>query len=493
MAFRGDVAASRRALDDLAPDDVLAAALWCWAAADYDRFVGLVSSAGPETDHDRQAVRTALRTLMQVECEGRMVVPVDEDVVAADSPVLGLVGYVLAEAAYSAGLLERGVAIVRHVLALADDDDPFVPWVRITAIRMLAFLGLSDEAGADLDRLRVEVGGWTLGRVLVACHEALVAVSRGDVDAVAPAARRARDAAPLPAHQLDAMAVAMTGLALSTAGCPQEALDAALAAGDDLELLPLSSRCHAGDLVVDSCLRLGLVDDARRHLARAEGYDVEPGSFCAAAVERSRARLRTLDDLGGPDAGPHAQMYLTHDRALADVAALPDGPADIEQLTRLVAGAGLADVRAWAGREPGNEESSLRLFAGLGWDALSPQARVVARLAAAGLRNREIAAQMFLAEKTVEGHVASVLACIGADTRVRIGERVPFDLPSRALPALTPRQREVAELVAAGLGNAEIGGRLGLSERTVEKHLAALFRLLGVSSRGGVAAAVRAG
>lgn len=487
------MAASRHALDDLAPDDVLATALWCWAAADYDGFVDVVSSARPEPDHDRHAVRSALRTLMHVECEGRMVVPVDEDAVAADSPVLGLVGYVLSEAAYSAGLLERGVAIVRHVLAVAGDDDPFVPWVRITAIRMLAFLGMSDDAAAELEQLRREVCDWTLGPVLVACHEALVATSRGDVDAVGPAARRAREAVPSPSHQLDAMAVAMTGLALSTVGRPQEALDAVLSAGKELELLPPSSRCHAGDLVVDSCLRLGLVDEARRHLARAEAFDVEPGSFCAAAVERSRARLRTVDDLVGPDAGPHAQMYLTHDRALADVATLPEGLADIEQLTRLVAGAGLADVRAWAGREPGNEESSLRLFAGLGWDALSPQARIVARLAASGLRNREIAAQMFLAEKTVEGHVAAVLACIGADTRVTIGDRVPFDLPSRSLPHLTARQQEVADLVAAGLANGEIGLRLGLSERTVEKHVSALFKVLGVSSRGGVAAAVRAG
>jgi DNA-binding NarL/FixJ family response regulator len=492
-AYRGDVVASRAALEAVGADDDLAVAIWAWAAADYDLFAQLVTSTAPNVDRDRRAVRAALRTLLQVECRGRLVVPVDEESVPPQSPVAGLVGYLLGEAAYSAGLLERSELICRHVLDRARPDDPFVPWVRVTRVRVLAFLGLTDAADDEVGRLQDEVGGWPLGAGLLASLQAVVASSRGDSDAVERAAARTRAALPSPRDQLAAMAVAMTGLALSTAGRPREALEAALAAGDDLELLPLVSRCHAGDLVIDSCLRLGLVADARRHLARSESYDVEPGSFTAAAVERSRARLRALDDDRLPDAGPHAQMYLTRDRALADVAALPSGQADLEALTRLVAGSGLAAVRSWSGREPGGEESSLRLFAGLGWDALPATSRVVARLAASGLRNKDIAAAMFLAEKTVEGHVASVLATLGADSRVEIGDRVPFDLPARELPRLTPRQREVAELVAAGFGNAEIARRLTLSEKTVEKHVAALFVALGVGSRAAVAAVVRSG
>ncbi len=492
-AYRGDVVASRAALDAAAPDDDLALALWAWAAADYGLFDRLVVESVPPSHPDRRALRAALRTLHRVGCRCRLVVPVDEESVPSDSPVAGLMGYLLAEAAYSAGLLERSDLICRHVLDRSSVDDPFVPWVRITRVRVLAFLGLSDDADDEIERLRTEIGAWTLGPGLVASVEAVVASSRGDSDAVERAARRTRAAIGEPRDQLGAMAVAMTGLALSTAGRPREALAAALAAGDDLELLPVSSRCHAGDLAVDSCLRLGLVDDARRHLARSESFDVEPGTFTAAAVERSRARLMALDDDHLPDAGPHAQMYLTRDRALADVTALPTSEADLEVLTRLVAGSGLAGVRAWAGREPGSEESSLRLFAGLGWDALPPAARVVARLAAAGLRNKDIAATMFLAEKTVEGHVATVLATLGADSRVAIGRRVAFDVPAGDVPHLTPRQREVAELVADGLGNREIARRLGLSDRTVEKHVAALFDVLGVRSRAAVAAVVRDG
>jgi DNA-binding CsgD family transcriptional regulator len=55
---------------------------------------------------------------------------------------------------------------------------------------------------------------------------------------------------------------------------------------------------------------------------------------------------------------------------------------------------------------------------------------------------------------------------------------------TRADPwGLTPRQREVLELVADGLTNADIAGRLVLSERTVDHHVAALLDKLGATSR----------
>jgi len=56
--------------------------------------------------------------------------------------------------------------------------------------------------------------------------------------------------------------------------------------------------------------------------------------------------------------------------------------------------------------------------------------------------------------------------------------------------ALTPRELDVLQLVVAGKTNAEIGLNLGISEKTVEKHLEAIFRKMGVVSR--VEAAVMA-
>ena len=48
---------------------------------------------------------------------------------------------------------------------------------------------------------------------------------------------------------------------------------------------------------------------------------------------------------------------------------------------------------------------------------------------------------------------------------------------------LSPRQREVLVLAAEELSNAEIAGRLYLSESTVKQHLRAAYKLLGVRNR----------
>ena len=59
---------------------------------------------------------------------------------------------------------------------------------------------------------------------------------------------------------------------------------------------------------------------------------------------------------------------------------------------------------------------------------------------------------------------------------------------------LTDREMGVVRLVAAGKTNQEIGLALGISDKTVEKHLEAVFAKLGVASRVEAAVwAVRAG
>ncbi len=52
-----------------------------------------------------------------------------------------------------------------------------------------------------------------------------------------------------------------------------------------------------------------------------------------------------------------------------------------------------------------------------------------------------------------------------------------------ARQTLTPRQHEVLELLVQGKSNREIAEAMGLSENTVKVHLAAIYRVLGVSSR----------
>jgi DNA-binding NarL/FixJ family response regulator len=49
--------------------------------------------------------------------------------------------------------------------------------------------------------------------------------------------------------------------------------------------------------------------------------------------------------------------------------------------------------------------------------------------------------------------------------------------------ALTPRESEVLSLVADGLSNKAIAGRLGVSDETVKFHLASIFGKLAASNR----------
>jgi DNA-binding CsgD family transcriptional regulator len=53
----------------------------------------------------------------------------------------------------------------------------------------------------------------------------------------------------------------------------------------------------------------------------------------------------------------------------------------------------------------------------------------------------------------------------------------------RGTPELTPRQWEILRLVAAGCTNRQVGRALGLTERTVGKHLENVYLRLGAQSR----------
>jgi ATP/maltotriose-dependent transcriptional regulator MalT len=64
-----------------------------------------------------------------------------------------------------------------------------------------------------------------------------------------------------------------------------------------------------------------------------------------------------------------------------------------------------------------------------------------------------------------------------------MGESVGGRTQRQATDLLTPREREIVELVALGATNREVAGRLELSPRTVDHHLRQVFSKLGISSR----------
>jgi DNA-binding NarL/FixJ family response regulator len=61
--------------------------------------------------------------------------------------------------------------------------------------------------------------------------------------------------------------------------------------------------------------------------------------------------------------------------------------------------------------------------------------------------------------------------------------RIPRPSPPKALDELTAREREIFQLIATGLSNAEIGQRLYISDTTVKTHITHIFQKLDLRDR----------
>ena len=97
--------------------------------------------------------------------------------------------------------------------------------------------------------------------------------------------------------------------------------------------------------------------------------------------------------------------------------------------------------------------------------------------------------ELFAAVRTVAAG-GSLLAPVASSAVLR---RVRGEAPTGG-PSLTPREREVLQGLARGLGNKQIAARLGVSERTVKFHVSSLFEKLGAGNRTeAVTIAARAG
>lgn len=93
-------------------------------------------------------------------------------------------------------------------------------------------------------------------------------------------------------------------------------------------------------------------------------------------------------------------------------------------------------------------------------------------------RNAVLVAPIFGSNGELEYFLGSQMEV--GDDAVRLSERRALAI--QAVERLSPRQREVLILMARGHLNKQISFELGLSERTVKMHRAALLRSLGVET-----------
>lgn len=394
----------------------------------------------------------------------------------------GLLAFLTVEAAMSAGQIAHAETLARDfapgLAGLADGT--YWAWNQVALARSLVFQGRVADARSVIDLVLADPRGprWPAVDRIARGVQAFIASHEGDHTLGARFVAGLADDLPDPRTYLESAAFVLAGFAEQAAGRLDRVERLLLhgAGGVFLQRFQMVDRLYAYEILIEAALAGGSHDAADTWLDRAEALPVDDHDMASAALGRCRARVALARNDLETGARESARS--------SERAAVVGGDLEVHR--------GLL-LRDWAVRELAVLGRRLRNVPGLGWESLTERQQRVALLAAQGLRNREIGQQLFVSERTVEGHIAAVLDALGAPTRVGIARHVPSEAAVPVLGAadLTPRQRDVAGLVAEGCSNAEIAARLGISEKTVEKHLTDLFARLGVQSRTAVAAAVR--
>jgi ATP/maltotriose-dependent transcriptional regulator MalT len=300
------------------------------------------------------------------------------------------------------------------------------------------------------------------------------------------------------------------GRLADASGAGEEAVELARLSGNPRMLLWALSALAA------SRLAAGDVAAALRHAGEAEALGTQPdfhatgqpgwclGAALTAAGNAERAVAAMLEAFGGAELA--SVLPAERPAAAADLVEAQLACDDVVSAEQTLAHGEAAAAQAatpWASAVAATARTAVLLARGRGDDAVTVAGR--AREAAAGAPLA--AARALLAEgralaaagrrpAAVETLIAAETALDGLgalrrrDEAVRelrqLGHRVvraARDAGASPFATLTAREREIADLVAAGRTNREVGEQLVLSTRTIEAHLRNIYAKLGVRSR----------
>ncbi|RKQ90754.1 regulatory LuxR family protein [Solirubrobacter pauli] len=498
-ATRGEEAATylRRAVDEGAPTDDRPALLAALGVAAFD-------AALPEAyTWLHAAADEAVRTPDVVSRLAGLGVPLDEDVTSLDAYVgdSGTHARRVAALAHADDVAARGdgaphgdgahaargahaaarVSSGDHAVVLAHrahlalaDGDPRAVALAVSALEEPRLLAHADRQRAYELAARV---------LVVAGHERAEAAVQALVDAAGSARTRAA-AAALGAE----LALRQGRLADAEDGARRALAYPDPFCGDALAVL------------VSALAERGAFEDAQAAVRGFDGiHSLMDGPVETPALREARARLalaegafeQVLDDVSG---GPVAALALAHLGRRAEAAAVADAAlAAAERFGAALPIAAALHARAVAEPDPALRATICErglMFAGHGLEAVRLRLELGAALAYLGSRvEARDALRPALADADAAGAVP--LAQRARRELVATGLR-PRQAALEGAEALTPRQRQICELAAVGKGNRAIAQELFLSIKTVETHLAAGYRKLGVNTRAELAAELAA-
>ena len=239
---------------------------------------------------------------------------------------------------------------------------------------------------------------------------------------------------------------AMLARAAATVG-DLDTADAALAAGSDQP--PMKTYEPDWDLAQAAVLAAELrLDEAADRAAWAAGVAADQHTWNTA--------LAGYHDAARYGAAQHALPRLS------EAAARVDGP---------VAGCYVAHVAALAAADPAGLDDAASGFARVGMMLFAAEAAAAAAAAHTPAGDRRAATA------SAQRAGAYRAACEHAVSPWLAGATATAAVP------LTPRERQIAALAAAGQQDQAIAARLHISARTVQTHLAHVYAKLGITSR----------